>query len=590
MIRCATTCRRWLTAILLLIGFFLFPLSPFAEAQNLAQNPAQNSAPAETSRQNQDSTLPTLKSQTTLVEVPTVVTDRHGRHIHGLNKNDFRVFENGKEEKIAVFEEVVATNQRPPVPDRSANAFSNLSAKTEGRHALTVVLLDQINTPFLDQYYGRQQLIKYLAANLDPRQTLGLMILGRNGVQKVTDFTQDPASVIATLKKLGGETPAMQGLSIDAQALAATRSDEELATFALQRNGMPSNPEARMQRFALGSDALEARYGQERSIEETMRAFLSIAWSLSGIPGRKSLVWATGSFPFFMDSPSATPNNPRLSVLYERAMQALNDAQVSVYPIDVRGLVMNSHVGDPTAMGSRNQALQAATGAFTRSDYLVSTIQNLKTFAEMTGGRAFYNSNDLTIGYKQAAEDSSSYYVLGYYLNSGSTKTGWRKLKVKLDNVHADVRAREGFFVGSTLDAESAHKADVNFALISPFESTGIPMLVRWNGAGAPATEPGKKAEFAIIVPANSVVSEADQDQFDIDFVWEADRNGAPPERDGRTTRGKLDAETLAKVKKEGVFYTNSLQLAPGQYKVHFVVRNNLNGRIGSVTTPLTVN
>jgi hypothetical protein len=291
-----------------------------------------------------------------------------------------------------------------------------------------------------------------------------------------------------------------------------------------------------------------------------------------------------------MDSPSAKPENPHLSVLYERAMQALNDAQVSVYPIDVRGLVMNSRVADPTAMGSGNPALAAATGAFPRSDYIVSTIENLKTFAEMTGGRAFYNSNDLTIGYKQAAEDSSSYYVLGYYLNSGSTKLGWRKLRVKLQVEHAEVRAREGFFVGSTLDAESAHKADVNFALSSPFESTGIPMLVRWNPAAALAAEQPKKTEFAIVVPANSVVNELDQNQFDIDFVWEADRDGAMAQRDGKTTRGSLNAESLAKVKKEGVFYTNSLQLPPGKYRVHFVVRNNLNGRIGSVTAPLTVN
>jgi VWFA-related protein len=568
MMRYASTLRRAILPAFPLIAGSLFVA-------------AQNTAPA---------APPTFKSQATLVEVPAVVTDKKGAHVHGLNKNDFRVFENGKEQKIAVFEEVTATNERPPVPDRTANAFSNLSAKTEGRHALTVVLLDQINTSFLDQYDGRRQLIKYLAANLDPKQIFGLMILGRNGVQKVTDFTQDPTSLINTLKKLSGETPAMQGLSIDAQALAATRSIDELAVFGLQRDGISSNPEARMQRFALGTDALEARYGQERSIEETMRAFLSIAWSLSGIPGRKSLVWATGSFPFYMDSPSAKPENPHLSVLYERAMQALNDAQVSVYPIDVRGLVMNSRVADPTAMGSGNPALAAATGAFPRSDYIVSTIENLKTFAEMTGGRAFYNSNDLAIGYKQAAEDSSSYYVLGYYLNSGSTKLGWRKLRVKLQVEHAEVRAREGFFVGSTLDAESAHKADVNFALSSPFESTGIPMLVRWNPAAALAAEQPKKTEFAIVVPANSVVNELDQNQFDIDFVWEADRDGAMARRDGKTTRGSLNAESLAKVKKEGVFYTNSLQLPPGKYRVHFVVRNNLNGRIGSVTAPLTVN
>jgi VWFA-related protein len=579
--RCMIRNRRTIYPPGLLAVVVTFCLSAPALAQGVSapQTPTQDAASA---------AVPTFKSQATLVEVPAVVTNKNGKHIHGLTANDFRIFENGKEEKIAVFEEITASNQRPPVPDCAANAFSNLSAKTEGRHALTVVLLDQINTPFLDQYYGRQQLIKYLATNLDPNQTFGLMILGRNGVQKVTDFTQDPTSVINTLKKLSSETPATASLSIDAQALAATRSIDEINSFGFQ--GGNSDPEKRMQRFALGTDALEARYDQERAIKETMQAFLSIAWSLSGIPGRKSLVWATGSFPFYMDSPSAKPDNPHLSILYERAMQALNDAQVSVYPIDVRGLVLNSRIADGSAIGSRNPALEGATGRFARSDYLISTIENMKTFAEMTGGRAFYNSNDLTLGYKQAAEDTSSYYLLGYYLNSQSSKPGWRKLKVKLENVHGDVRAREGFFAGNTMDAESVHKADVNFALSSPFESTGIPVLVRWNPNSLKLDDKAKKAEFAIVVPANSVVSESDQNQFDIDFVWQADRNGTAAQRDGLTTKGRLDPDALARVKKEGVFYTNSLQLPPGEYRVHFVVRNNLNGRIGSVTAPLTVN
>jgi VWFA-related protein len=572
----------------ILAVFAVIAYSPFA----FAQNPT----PTGSSAQDPQAT-PTFKSQATLVEVPAVVTDKKGAHVHGLNKNDFHVFESGKEQKIAVFDEITATTARLPAPSNSPNAFSNLSANTEGRHALTVVLLDQINTPFLDQYSGRQQLIKFLATSLDTGQTFGLMILGRNGVQKVTDFTEDPSSLINALKKVSSEMPAMQGLSIDAQALAATRSVNEINTYGI--HGMSTDPEVRMQRFALGTDAVDARFRQEHAIEDTMRAFLAIAWSLSGIPGRKSLVWATGSFPFYMDSPSAKPENPRLAVLYERATQALNDAQVSVYPVDVRGLVLNADTANAAinpqmatnvAINSQMAIREAREGASARSNLLFLNIENLKTFADMTGGRAFYNSNDLTTGFKQAAEDSSSYYLLGYYMNSGSTKPGWRKLRVKLEDVHAEVRAREGFFVGSTLDAESAHKADVNFALSSPFESTGIPMLVRWNPAAAPATEQGKKAAFAIVVPANSVVNELDQNRFDIDFVWEADRDGATAQRDGRTTRGSLNAETLVKIKKEGVFYTNALQLLPGKYTVHFVVRNNLNGRIGSVTAPLTVN
>ena len=282
-----------------------------------------------------------------------------------------------------------------------------------------------------------------------------------------------------------------------------------------------------------------------------MQAFLSIAWSVSGIPGRKSLTWATGSFPFYLDSPSAKPPDPHLSALYERAMEALNDAKISVYPVDVRGLVSNGQPSDPTYTGTWRGP--ASGPAFMRSHLAqsqqqFSTLENMETFANMTGGRAFYNRNDLTTGFRRATEDSSSYYLLGYYLNSRTTKPGWRKLQVRLEGRHEEVRAREGFFVGSTtMNAESAHQADVNFALSSPFESTGIPMLVRWNPATAQTEGRERKSEFAIVVPAGSIVQKSDQNQFDIEFVWEADRDGAPAQNHERHRRRSITRQDPAR-------------------------------------------
>lgn len=261
-------------------------------------------------------------------------------------------------------------------------------------------------------------------------------------------------------------------------------------------------------------------------------------------------------------------------------MEALNDAQISVYPVDVRGL-------DPTYDEPPAQAI--ARNPLAQNELQVSTIENLKAFADMTGGRAFYNSNDLFTGFRQATDDSSSYYLLGYYLNSKSTKPGWRKLQVRLERRGEEVHARRGYFVGSaTMNAEATHKADVNFALSSPLESTGIPILVRWNPS---SMQPGHRArpEFAIVVPADGIINESDRNRFDVDFVWEADRSGTSAQRDGQTIKGSLDSASLARIKKEGIFYKNSLKLPAGEYRVHFVVRDNLSGRIGSVTAPLTV-
>jgi hypothetical protein len=318
-----------------------------------------------------------------------------------------------------------------------------------------------------------------------------------------------------------------------------------------------------------------------------MQAFLSIAWYLAGVPGRKSLIWATGSFPFFVDASDPGTDNPRLSRLYERAMEALNDAQISVYPVDVRGLVTNSPDSANANLVSRRDTLNAQAAAGRLID---STLQNLKTFADMTGGRALYNSNDLAAGFQQAIDDASSYYLLGYYLKSRNAKPGWRKLQVKLLHGDAQVRARSGFFAGNaTLNPGSVQKADEDFALASPVDSTGVPLLLRWNPLEVVNDKHQKQKEFAMVVPAASVIEESETSRFDIDFVWQASKDGVTVLTDGHSLKGTLNPDSLTKIKRDGVLYKNGFSLKPGDYQVRFVVRNNLNGRIGSVTTPLTV-
>src|SRR5258708_25619695 len=52
-----------------------------------------------------------FRTDTILVQVPVVITDKSEQHVHGLKKEDFRVIENGKEQTVASFEEVTATHK-----------------------------------------------------------------------------------------------------------------------------------------------------------------------------------------------------------------------------------------------------------------------------------------------------------------------------------------------------------------------------------------------------------------------------------------------------------------------------------------------
>lgn len=111
-----------------------------------------------------------FRTQAILVQFPVVITDKSGNHIHGLMKDDFHIFENGKEQKLSTFEEIVATNAKLPVVAARPGEFTSVTLSEQQPRTVEVIVLDTVNTPFLDQTYGRRELVKYLANNLDSGQ------------------------------------------------------------------------------------------------------------------------------------------------------------------------------------------------------------------------------------------------------------------------------------------------------------------------------------------------------------------------------------------------------------------------------------
>jgi hypothetical protein len=87
-----------------------------------------------------------FRTQTILVQVPVVVTDKSGNHIHGLTKDDFRLLENGKDQKVSTFEELVASNSQLPVAALKPGQFGNLTLSEEQPRTVTVIALDTVNT------------------------------------------------------------------------------------------------------------------------------------------------------------------------------------------------------------------------------------------------------------------------------------------------------------------------------------------------------------------------------------------------------------------------------------------------------------
>jgi VWFA-related protein len=536
--------------------------------------------------------------RTELVLIPTVVTDKSGNHITGLKKEDFTVLENGAEQKVTTFEEVSSTPNtftRPDVP----NEFSNSVAADPSSRRITLIVLDFINTRFADQATAREELLKYLTQSVDVREPTALYTLDRTGIHVIHDFTTDPRILVAALHEVNGDPDQFVDSPNDSAGSAGGGSSgggshgwnaghiskDSVHKEASSLQGLMQEAQANFRSFE-----------QRLAIEYTLEAMQQVAQALGGYPGRKSLIWTSGGFPFTVSgsmgiAPAGRDTLADVLPMYERTWDLLNNAQISLYPVDVKGLRM---VGIPSAATSGGSSMRNPSKSFSHAtSRQMDTQATFQTFASMTGGRAYYNSNDLVKGFRDAVNDSSEYYMIGYYLDQSNTKSGWRKLAVKVNRDHSEVRARTGFFVtNATVDPESTRNADISSALQSPLDYTSLPLLAHWSKT-EPAPDPGKKRAIyqMHLSPNAGVVNEGDNNHVVLDFVAQAiAADGKPAGQPvGQKVDVHLTADRLKVIRDQGVLYNGALELPPGEYTVRFVVRDDLSGRTGSVSGPLKV-
>jgi VWFA-related protein len=527
-------------------------------------------------------------ARTALVLIPTLVTDKSGNHIKGLKKEDFTVLENGAEQKISTFEEITSAARRMSRP-KNPNEFSNSLTGEPSTKRITLMVLDLINTPFVDQAYARKDLLKYLTQSVDQREPTALYTLTRSGIHAIHDFTTDPRVLVAALHKVKGDTSQMVDSPETAEAMSGSASPDGSAGVD---PGAVQSEADKIQTMMEDAELNFQSFQQRLAITYTLQGMQQVAQTLAGFPGRKSLIWAGGGFPFSVSdntmqlAPAGRDSLSDVLPMYERTWQLLNDAQIALYPVDVKGLQV---VTTPSA-SVRNPGKNYARNMSWRQ---MDTQSTLQTFASMTGGRAYYNSNDLVKGFRDAVSDSAEYYMLGYYLDRSKTKSGWRKLAVKVKRDHTEVRARSGFFVtNATVDPENSRDSDISSALQSPLDYTSLALVARWDKI-EPGKEPGKKhVSYEMhLAPDPALINDADNNHLVLEFVAlvKTPEGKQVDHAVGQKVENHLTAEKVSAIRQNGVFYKGALDLAGGEYTVRFVVRDDLSGRIGSVAAPLKV-
>lgn len=416
-----------------------------------AQSRARPSAPPAVPQRVPTPEVTTLKVSVRRVLLDITVTDARGKPVQGLKQDDFIVYEGKDREFLKSFEVHKAEAPVPMPPlELPVNTFANLAtAPTSG--PTTVILYDLLNTPQDSQAYAHEQLLSYLRKHKTGSQVAIFVLSDR--LHMLQGFTDDDNKLIAALSTTRGKGGYRSGyLQANGEA---TRSSQQLTGTEGNQNGADAQPDAAFQQVSSmlkHMETMETSYLNDRRVDITVDALQEIARFLIGLPGRKNLLWLSGSFPsgILPDNDLEGRDSFEITRNYSKMIMEATDllavTHVSVYPIDVRGLQAN-----PMFSAGANQAFEPGQGKDLKSlrnfsNSLAAEHATMDSIAAATGGRAFYNTNGLIEAATEAVEEGSTYYSLSYAPNNGTYDGKLRHVRVELKQPGYQLAYRHTYF------------------------------------------------------------------------------------------------------------------------------------------------
>lgn len=451
-------------------GVAALSLTLFCCVAATAQQQAASQASPTPSASVQNKT--TIKTKVREVVLDVVVADHKNHPVAGIRQEEFSVFEDGKSQRIISFEAHRRATEaskldslRSPMPVLPPNTF--LSASTERESfPLNVLLYDVLNTPIEDQFYARKEMIKFLQDR--PRGSRFAIFVLSDKLHLLQGFTDDEDLLVSSLSRK--EATAVTALSPPG-ADAATLS-EHLSDSGFLRD--PGNLIDRMDRI----DSMAESYFLAQRIEKTIGAFLEISRFLGGWSGRKNLIWLSGGFPAGV-LPGGEALDPFAAVVnyspeIHEAVDRMTLSQVAVYPVDIRGLMVNPLFSAASARRFRTPDAFARAGTKFFLE-LAADHATMNELAQGSGGHAFYNTNGLKDAVATAVEDGANYYTLSYSPTNKNFDGRLRKIRLTLGRKHHILSYRRSYF-GDDEDKLLEKAAETPFAHIEGTMQRGAPL------------------------------------------------------------------------------------------------------------------
>ncbi len=210
----------------------------------------------------------------------------------------------------------------------------------------------------------------------------------------------------------------------------------------------------------------------------------------------------------------------------------------------------------------------------------------------MSGGRAFYNTNDLAGSIRKVIDDSAQTYILSYYPDHNKGNGEFREIKVKVNRPGLsglELRARKGYYaIADTTTAQHRDAQKLTDAIRSPVESTDLGFDVQADGVEV-AEVRQLKVKISLDVNQLRFQQENGRSSDSLAETWaEFNAEGKQVGEISKTIDLSRPENEYAQLLKDGFTFSKTLVLAKDAVEVRLILRDEGNGAIGSVIIPLS--
>ena len=499
-----------------------------------------------------------------------VVVTRHGRPATDLSKTDFTVLEDGKLQNIAIFEPHAfqGASTVPSPPQLPPNQYSNVSSAPPS--AINIVLFDILNTPLPDQPYARGQMVQFLKT-LPRGQPVALFELTTR-LRMIAGLGTSSEELIAAARTIVPRSSELLDTRQERQ-----EAEQELAEL---RQGSPNQDFFDTMQGFLHEMTAASDFDRTKT---TLQAFAELARAVSGYRGRKNVLWLSEEFPVYL-GPALNSDEARhglytYSDVEHQAASRLSAAEISLYPIDVRGLAVML-----AGASERSAPVQTV-------EQLDRIHQTMDEVARETGGRAFYDTNGLKDAMRASIENGSTYYTLAYVPANQNWDSQYHHIKVRLARSGLDAVYRKGYFATPERQPREEQAAATLLSAIQP--ATPQSTMIRLKAQVLPPDREHAKVRIHYVVDGSGLAFADGSDNRKnatlafVTIAW--DRNLKAAVHSSHTMELSLPPEKYDYVVRNGLAIYEEFELPPGPYNLCLGVMDQGSKKIGTLNVPLQI-